>query len=152
MKILDMCCWWKMFWRDKENPLATFIDIRNINEVLCDWRQLSINPDIVMDFKELNFKDNTFDLVVFDPPHLKKIWEKSRMLKKYWILNKDTRPEDLKKWFIEWLRVLKDTWTLIFKRSEKDIKVQEIIRLFWKQPLLGNRTSKNTIWIVFNKN
>lgn len=68
--ILDACCGSRMSWFDKENPLALFADIRNEEHTLCDGRVLKIAPDIVQDFRKMDFQDNTFHMVVFDPPHL----------------------------------------------------------------------------------
>ncbi len=150
MKILDMCCGGRMFWWDKENPLCTFIDKREFEGKCCDGRNLKVKPDIVVDFTKLPFQDDTYDLIVFDPPHLKRVWAKSWLAQKYWKLEKSW-PVDLKKWFNEAIRVLKPTGTLIFKWNEYQIKVQEIIRIFGVDPLFWNRTSKNTIWLVYKK-
>ena len=50
--ILDACCGSRMFWFDKENPLALFADIRDEEHTLCDGRSLKVHPDIVSDFTE----------------------------------------------------------------------------------------------------
>ena len=73
MKILDVCCGSKMFWYDKHEPNTTYMDIRD--EVLAYTdrdvvREVKINPDLVADFRDIPFADDSFDLVVFDPPHL----------------------------------------------------------------------------------
>ena len=34
--ILDVCCGSRMFWFDKNNPAALFVDIRNEEHILCD--------------------------------------------------------------------------------------------------------------------
>ena len=94
--ILDACCGSKMFWFDKENINTIFMDNRKLEDKLCDGRTLKINPDIVGDFRNIPFKDKTFKLVVFDPPHLEKVGEKSWLAKKYGKLNK-TWPIDIKK-------------------------------------------------------
>lgn len=67
--ILDACCGSRMFWFDKENPLAVFMDYRDENHTLCDGRSLRVNPDVFGDFRDMPFADKTFKLVVFDPPH-----------------------------------------------------------------------------------
>ncbi|GAB1358556.1 hypothetical protein MASR1M31_03340 [Porphyromonadaceae bacterium] len=67
-KILDACCGSKMFWFDKQNPLVVFSDIRKETMTLCDGRTLEVNPDVVADFRDLPFPDESFKLVVFDPP------------------------------------------------------------------------------------
>lgn len=82
-KILDVCCGSRMFWFNKNHPDVIFQDIRKEEHTLCDGRKLVINPDVVADFTDMPYKDETFYLVVFDPPHLKKIGESSWMAKKY---------------------------------------------------------------------
>ena len=67
--VLDACCGGRMFWFDKEDPRAVFMDNRTLETSLCDGRKLSINPDVVGDFRDIPFPDNHFRLVVFDPPH-----------------------------------------------------------------------------------
>lgn len=54
------------------------------------------------------FKDNTFQLVVYDPPHLINAGESSWLAKKYGKLNSDTWRQDLKQGFNECMRVLED--------------------------------------------
>lgn len=80
--ILDVCCGSKMFYFDKNNPQVTFMDCRELEDVLCDGRKLEIKPDIVGDFRNIPFTDNSFSMVVFDPPHLHRIGENSWMAKK----------------------------------------------------------------------
>ena len=80
--ILDACCGSRMSWFDKENPLALFADIRDEEHILCDGRTLKVHPDIVSDFTDMPFLDESFKLVVFDPPHLLKAgriagWQRS---------------------------------------------------------------------------
>lgn len=62
--ILDACCGSRMFWFDKENPNVLFADIRNENHILCDGRELNIEPDLQMDFRNMPLPDNYFKLVV----------------------------------------------------------------------------------------
>ena len=151
-KIIDVCCGSRAFWFDKKNPDVLFCDIRNENHILCDGRKLNINPDVIMDFRDLKFKDKTFKLVVFDPPHLKKLGKTSWMAKKYGVLS-ESWEEDLKKGFSECWRILEKNGILIFKWNERDIKIKDILKLFGKQPLFGHTTSKGgqTIWMCFIK-
>lgn len=81
-KILDVCCGSRMFWFDKENKDTIFMDKRELEDTLCDGRKLIIKPDIVGDFRNIPFEDKSFKLVVFDPPHLKQVGEKSWLAKK----------------------------------------------------------------------
>ena len=151
-KILDVCCGSKMFWFDKNNKDVLFLDNRKEKHILCDGRKLEIKPDKVMDFRNLKLKDNSFKLVVFDPPHLKTLGKKSWMAKKYGVLGKNWQ-EDLKKGFSECWRVLKTDGILIFKWSENEIKVKEVLDIFEKQPLFGHTTGRNgkTKWMCFMK-
>ena len=70
MKILDACCGSRMFWYDKKEPNTTYMDMRKSYEQLADGHIIDVNPDVQGDFRDMDFEDNTFDLVVFDPPHL----------------------------------------------------------------------------------
>ena len=56
-------------------------------------RKLEIEPDIIGDFRNIPFDDNTFYMVVFDPPHLLKVGENSWLAKKYGKLS-ESWPED----------------------------------------------------------
>lgn len=62
--ILDPCCGSRMFWFDKQNPDVVFADNRYVNTTLCDGRELVIEPDMEMDFRDMPFPDNTFDKVI----------------------------------------------------------------------------------------
>ena len=148
-RILDVCCGSRMFWFDKNNPHTVFMDNRVLHDTLCDGRKLDIEPDILGDFRKIPFNDNTFHMVVFDPPHLIKAGEESWLAKKYGKLS-ETWTSDLKQGFSECIRVLKPNGTLIFKRNEEQIKLKEILKIIQYKPLFGNRRS-NTHWLVFMK-
>ncbi len=132
--ILDVCCGSKMFWFDKNNPKAIFMDNRQTEDILCDGRKLEIKPDILADFRNIPFPDNSFYLVVFDPPHLLKLGETSYMAKKYGKLTNNW-PQDIKKGFNECMRVLKPNGTLIFKWNEQQIRLKEILDNIDYKPL-----------------
>lgn len=112
--ILDACCGSRMFWFNKQDERVVFMDNRQLEDVLCDGRTLSVNPDVVADFRKMPFEDNTFSLVVFDPPHLMRIGESSWMAKKYGKLSGEWK-EDLRKGFAECFRVLALNGSLVFK-------------------------------------
>lgn len=150
--ILDVCCGSKMFWFDKNDPRVLFGDIRQEDHILCDGRHLEIKPDVITDFTNLQFDDESFKLVVFDPPHLEKLGKNSWMAKKYGIL-KSTWRDDIKAGFSECFRVLNSNGILIFKWNETQIKTREILKLTDVKPLFGNISGKrsNTHWICFIK-
>ena len=148
-KILDACCGSKMFWFDKENPDTIFMDNRELRTILCDGRELEIKPDILADFKNIPFEDNSFYMVVFDPPHLRWSGQKSWLRKKYGQLP-DNWQEELKKGFNECMRVLKPNGTLIFKWNEAQVTLSEVLKCFSSRPLFGSRKDR-TYWLVFMK-
>ncbi len=151
--ILDACCGSRMFWFDKENPNVVFADIRYEDLDLNNGnRTCHVRPDKLHDFRKMDFPDNSFHLVVFDPPHLKFLGKNSYMAKKYGSLDKNW-PSDLKAGFDECMRVLKPYGTLIFKWNEHSIKVSEVIKVFGQQPLFGHKTlqTSKTIWLAFMK-
>ena len=142
-----------MFWFDKNNPLVTFMDNREIEDALCDGRSLRVKPDVLGDFRRIPYDSGTFDIVVFDPPHLLKVGEKSWLAKKYGKLNQSTWKDDLKQGFSECFRVLKLNGILVFKWNETDILVSEILKLTEQSPLIGHKRGKlnKTHWILFFK-
>ena len=148
-KILDACCGSRMFWFDKHNPYTTYMDIRKEYEELPTGHVIDVNPDIIGDFRDMPFPDNDFDLVVFDPPHLKRAGENSWLAKKYGRLD-ELWTHDINQGFNECMRVLRPAGTLIFKRNEDQIPLEEVLEAIGQEPLFGNKRSK-THWLVFMK-
>lgn len=149
-RVLDATCGSRMIWFDKQNPDALYMDNRQLTTTLCDGRILNVNPDVIADFRNMPFADNTFYLVVFDPPHLLKAGKSSWLAKKYGVLE-DTWQDDIRQGFDECMRVLKPNGTLIFKWNEEQVKLGELLKVIPQKPLFGNRRSK-THWLVFMKN
>jgi len=147
--ILDACCGSRMFWFDKQQQNTVFMDNRVLEDTLCDGRKLVVNPDMVGDFRNMPFANDTFHMVVFDPPHLINVGEKSWLAKKYGKLN-ETWPQDIKKGFDECMRVLQPCGTLVFKWNEEQIKTSEILKAINYEPLFGDKRAK-THWMVFMK-
>lgn len=138
-------------WFDKKNKNTMYIDKRTEFHILCDGRTLEIKPDIECDFSDMPFDNESFHLVVFDPPHLDNLGKNSWMAKKYGVLSYSWR-NDIQKGFDECWRVLKPNGTLIFKWNESRIKVKDVLPLFSQSPIFGHTTStKNTIWMTFFK-
>ena len=147
--ILDATAGSRMIWFDKNNPAVLYMDNRQLTSTLCDGRILNIHPDIIADFRNMPFEDNTFYLVVFDPPHLKNAGNNSWLAQKYGILSTNWR-QDISQGFRECMRVLKPYGTLIFKWNEEQIKLSEVLKAIAYKPLFGNRRSK-THWLCFMK-
>jgi len=147
--ILDACCGSRMFWFDKDNPLVDFQDIRSEVCTLSDGQICMVHPNIIGDFTNMNFPDKSYKLVIWDPPHL--VWAgKSSNLYKIFGKMEDWR-HDLKKGFDECMRVLDDYGVLIFKWSDVHIKVKSVIQAIGQVPLVGHKTSRHCIWMVYIK-
>ena len=147
--ILDACCGSRMFWFDKNNPNVVFADNRDFETTLCDGRKLAVHPDEKIDFTNMPYKDDTFKLVVFDPPHLNHGGKNSWLIQKYGILPKDWKPY-VKKGISECMRVLKPYGILVFKWNEEQIRLSEILDCIDYIPLFGDKRAK-THWMVFMK-
>lgn len=148
-KILDACCGSRMFWFDRQNPDVIYADNREVETTLCDGRFLLIKPDVHMDFRDMPYPDNSFKIVVFDPPHLIHTRTGSWLRLKYGVL-----PQDwviyLKSGFDECMRVLEPDGLLVFKWNEDQIALSEVLKTFGTKPLLGDQRGK-TRWLLFMK-
>lgn len=157
-RVLDPCCGSRMMWLDRDNPDVVFGDIRQEVLEVTDRshgrpdgkRVLRIEPDVLMDFRNMPFEDGAFKLVVFDPPHLVRAGPKSWLAAKYGKLGSDWR-EDLRQGFAECFRVLEASGVLVFKWNETQVKVREVLDLTPVQPLFGHLSGRKglTHWLVF---
>lgn len=66
--VLDPCCGSRKFYFDKSAPYVLYGDVRDESYVQCDGRMLEVHPDQQMDVTNLPFENESFALVVFDPP------------------------------------------------------------------------------------
>ena len=149
MKILDACCGSKLFWFDKDNEYTTYMDIRE-ESFEIHGKKVNVTPDVVADFRSMPFDDDIYDLVVFDPPHLKWAGPNSIMKAQYGQLDKDNWPDDIRQGMSECMRVLKPTGTLIFKWNEVQVPLKDVLSAIPYRPLFGNKRSK-THWLTFMK-
>lgn len=162
-RILDVTCGDRTIWFQKKEPHTTYCDIRreewegDFGKVLNSdgkkkHRHLVIDPDIQCSFTDLPFDDCTFNLVVFDPPHIVDLAETSWMRKSYGSLDGDWKPM-IKNGFQECMRVLKPGGTLIFKWSDVSVSTRDILKVIGQEPLFGHRSGKkmNTHWMCFMK-
>lgn len=158
-KILDVTCGSRSIWFNKNHPAAIYCDKRR-QEFTGIWkstkkdseRKIIIDPDVLCDFTKLPFDDNSFQLVVFDPPHLTGAKETSWLVKKYGKLD-ESWPNMLHDGFKECMRVLNTDGVLIFKWSEYDIPASEVWKAIGQKPLFGHHSGKKskTFWGCFMK-
>lgn len=94
--ILDACCGPRMMWFDKADRRALFIDkraeVHEITDKLHPGRSpCVVAPDVVADFTAMPFDDESFYLVVFDPPHINatRSGKQGRFRKIYGVLPND---------------------------------------------------------------
>lgn len=152
-RVIDVCCGSKMFWFDKNNPDVEFCDIRDVDiHEYYPGRYIEIKPDTVCDFTNLPFNDCSYSLVVFDPPHLINVGEKSWTFEKYGKLDKNWK-DTISKGFQECFRVLKPNGPLIFKWNEIQIPLKEILKCSPYPPMFGNKHGKQnkSYWLCFMK-
>ena len=162
-KILDVTYGDRTIWFQKDCTSAVYCDKRR-EEWEGDFgktlradgkkkhRHLVIDPDVQCDFTKLPFPDNSFALVVFDPPHVKNLTEASWLRKSYGTLE-DGWEQMIHDGFAECMRVLKHDGVLIFKWSDIQISTREVITAIGQEPLFGHRSGKkmNTHWMCYMK-
>ena len=74
--ILDMTCGGRSIWFNKQHPNAIYFDQRDIEyeqtfgKSQPATRHIRVHPDVMGDFTNLPFDNGSFNLVVFDPPHI----------------------------------------------------------------------------------
>lgn len=150
MKILDACCGGKMFWYEKDLDFVDFQDNRELHTELCDGRIFSMEPDFIGDITQMDIQDESYDMVVFDPPHLKNGGDTGWIILKYGKLPSEWLPW-IERAFRECFRVLKDDGVLIFKWNGEQIPFAEVVKLSPYKPIFGDKRAK-TRWTVFVKN
>ena len=158
-KILDVTCGSRGIWFDKNHPAAVYCDKRK-EKFQNFWKSGSnksqrscvIDPDVICDFTNLPFGDNSFSLVVWDPPHLTRAKETAWLVKKYGKLD-DNWPKMLHDGFRECMRVLKPDGVLIFKWSAHALPASEVWKAIGEKPLFGHHSGKKmgTFWGCFMK-
>lgn len=145
-------------WFNKSDPRAIFFDRREESLEIppgAAWPNgttLHVKPDVKGSFTAMPFPDESFALVVFDPPHMEKLGEDTNLGKFYGKLFGDWEC-DLAKGFEECFRVLKHNGVLIFKWCSIEIPLSRVIALAPCQPLFGHTTGNHarTHWMTFLK-
>ena len=158
-EILDATTGGKHIWHpDSERcDRAVFADRRRI-EGLEHQPSWSCDPSVVCDTRRLPFKDETFNLIAFDPPHRVTDDGMERLSgvieQKYGALCAETWQSDLRASFEELWRVLHPGGTLTFKWADVHKNHAEVIDALGRTPLYGVTTEKEravTKWWTFQK-
>lgn len=158
--ILDMTCGGRSIWFDKAEKHTIFLDQREVEYEKAfgkdgSTRHIRVHPDVIGDFTNLPFENESFELVVFDPPHIiNKEGTEFWMTKAYGCYpTKEDAQESVAKGIAEAMRVLKPYGVLVFKWSELSISTREILNKTNAKPLFGHRSGKlsNTHWVTFMK-
>ena len=157
--IVDTTCGSRSIWFDKTNRHTVYVDRRDehhegvFGKTQPAHRTLDIHPDVMADFTNLPFKNETFWHVVWDPPHFVNASDSQWYCKAYGTLRKDNWKEVIYKGFCECWRILKTNGTLVFKWNEVSISTPEIVKVLPIKPLYGHRSGKKagTHWMVFVK-
>jgi len=134
MKILDATCGQRLMWFDKSYPDAVYIDIRP-----------EVKPTIICDSAMLPFRDRCFDMVVFDPPHVR-VGPNSAMAVRYGVFHHWEIRRLVYEGFREFDRVLVDGGIVLFKWNDHSIKLSKILALIPScfTPLFGQKVSIRT--------
>lgn len=141
-----MTAGYRMMWFDKTNENVIFLDERK-----------EVKPNIIARWENLPFKNNTFDLVNYDPPYgiANKIGN-GNINKCYGVLKPESFYSVLTKAFKEAFRVLKPDHFLIFKWGEMDKPLNSILATAPIKPLFGQKANvgqheRQVYWVTFLK-
>lgn len=158
MKILDATAGNKTMWYQKKHPFVVFMDIRQgkIKDPRPDrYNYFNFNPDVLAEWQHIPFKNEVFDMVVFDPPHIFKNRDtKEGILEvRYSQFFNDNWHNILSCGIRELFRVLKSEGVFVFKWCDSYKKLEDILKLFPYPPMFGTRTGQRnkTHWVVFIK-
>ena len=133
-------------WWDKSHPDVLYMDKRVVPPgSIVQQPMWAVEPDLVADYTALPFPDETFEMVVYDPPHAP--ITTGIIASKYGTM---TDLDEITAGLRECLRVSRG-W-VVFKWSEAPFPVGEVINRLGVQPMFGHTTAKSgsTIWCVFD--
>lgn len=146
-RILDLTAGHKSMWFDTAPDLVTYCDLvpKSSEVIKINWAE------------KLPFEDSTFNLVVFDPPHLTKSYASTGIIAKRYGCLFDSWESDLQNAFEESHRILVPGGLVIFKWATRQLSIHRIFPLVTPKlrPLFGHTTVQtkrgSTLWFVFYK-
>lgn len=158
-EILDATTGGKHMWHETAKDLdrTVFADRRKV-ETLEHQPGWSCEPTILCDTRKLPLKDETFNLIAYDPPHRVTDGGMEQLSgvieKKYGALTAETWQSDLRQTFEELWRVLAPGGTLTFKWADVHKSHEQVHDAIGRTPLYGVTTEKKravTKWWVYQK-
>jgi hypothetical protein len=146
MRILDMSAGHRKVWFNRLNPDTVFVDHR-----------LSMNPTVCCDTRHLPFKEGTFDLIVFDPPHMMH-GKGTDMAKFYGAYEAEDIRSTVTDSVKEAFRCSTGNALMALKWSTHDVRLNTLLSWIegW-QPMFGhavstlNHRKTSTYWVMFQK-
>ncbi len=147
MRILDATAGSRAIWFEKEYRDAVYVDVR---EGLH-------SGNTVADSRHLAFPPESFDLVVFDPPHMC-VGPQSSMARRYghWLTGEIR--EFVRDAFLEFHRVLRADGLVAFKWADHDTSLDRILspvrgfdRLVGVPTAMRTKHSSQTWWVLLRK-
>lgn len=146
MKILDLTAGRRAIWFDKDNPLCTYLDIRE-----------EMNPNVVCDTRSIPAEvGDGYTLIVYDPPHLP-FGPNSDMGKRYGNFSTFEILDSIRKSSAEAHRVSAPNALMAFKWNTHDIKLPKVLNLMARhwEPLFGHHTKfghkSQTFWVMLRR-
>ena len=133
MKILDLSAGNRAVWFDKNYRDVVFVDIR------------PVGPSVVADSRSLPFAAGTYDLVVFDPPHVN-FSAGAELSKTYGHHTTEEIRTLIRETGQEAYRVTRRDALMAFKWNDHDQKLSKVLALMaaWWEPLFGHKTAMRT--------
>ena len=159
--VLDATAGGKHIWHREMQDAdhVVFADRRRVEKGEIEQQpSWSVEPDVLADTRALPFRDRSFDLIAYDPPHRVTdggMPQISGIIEtKYGALRAETWQRDLGESFDELWRVLRAGGTLTFKWADVHKSHGEVLRQLPETPLYGVTTEKKRSevkWWVFHK-
>ena len=145
VRILDLSAGNRAIWFNRKHPDCTYID-----------KRAEVMPDLVCDSRDvLPFMAGTFDLMVFDPPHVN-FGKTSNMARVYGHHTTAEIVDIIEKTSTEAHRVSRKDALMAFKWNDHDIPLPTVLKLLrgW-EPLFGHLTKdgpgSKTYWCLLRR-
>ena len=147
MRILDATAGKRAVWFEKQYPDAVYIDVRPDGDT----------RNLLVDCRRTDFENGSFDLIIFDPPHMN-CGPKSQMAARYghW-LTADIR-DLVRDAFVEFHRLLRPDGLVAFKWNDHDTPLERILapvsgfdKLVGVPTAVRTKHSSTTYWVLMRR-